>query len=99
MPPLPVIEQYAELFGVYIGDMVGCDLWLGEGGNPPEKGKPDTHLLREKEALHGLLDDKEERINTLRAEVMALAKQLKADPAAKEYFLAISEVLAHLEKR
>jgi transcriptional regulator with XRE-family HTH domain len=97
-PPLPVIEQYANLFNVYIGDLVGRDLWLGEGGQAPQEGQPDSRLLREKDALHGLLDTKEDQIRRLKADVIALARRLKSDPAAKEHYLAISEVLAHLEK-
>jgi transcriptional regulator with XRE-family HTH domain len=97
-PPLKVLQQYADLFQIYIGDLVGRDLWLGEGNQGPQEGQPDSRLLREKDALHGLLDTKEDQIRRLKADVIALARRLKSDPAAKEHYLAISEVLAHLEK-
>lgn len=99
-PPIPVIEQYAELFGVYVGDLIGRDLW--SEGPSMEVNEPAVgygRVVREKELLHDRLDDREQQIERVRADVVRLARQLEQDPAAAEYLAGLQKILAHLEKQ
>lgn len=101
-PPLPVIEQYAKLFNVYIGDLVGKDLWLEQGsgmmGNEPRAVSDNgRYQQRVEELLHGELDKKEARLAQLRRQIMAELKKLSTDPAKTAERDRLAGLLAILE--
>ena len=89
-PPLPVIQQYADLFGVHVGDLVGKDLWAGEAATAVDQ--PDARLQREKRLLHESLEEKEARIKASIAELEKQLRRYAGDPDKKaeiEMLLAI----------
>jgi transcriptional regulator with XRE-family HTH domain len=99
-PPASVIQEYADLFGVYVGDIVGQDMWKGETRPPSEDGvvKELERSVREKSLLHGTVEEQEAKVKQLRRQVVALLRSPAAKEAGGVLGNQLSELLEILDK-
>jgi DNA-binding XRE family transcriptional regulator len=99
-PPSHVQQEYADLFGVYVGDIVGQDMWKGETRPPSEDGvvKELERSVREKSLLHGTVEEQEAKVEQLRRQVVALLRSPAAKEAGGVLGNQLSELLEILDK-
>ena len=83
-PPSDTLDQYADLFGVYVGDIVGQDMWKGETRPPDEVGvvKELERAIREKVLLHDTVEETERQLTRLRLVVRDLMRRSTSDANA-----------------
>jgi len=99
-PPSPVQQQYADLFEVYVGDIVGVEMWKGET-RPPDTASTIKELersIREKSLLHGTIEEQKAQMAALRKKVVLMIRELVDDPAKAGIHDQMKELLAIIEK-
>lgn len=103
MPPITVLKDLADLFGVSIGDLTERDLTQVAPHGMVEEPAPDygrqRQLEREKELLHGSLDEKERALQELTARIEEIEEQLRSDPDLKTRHPELLRMLATLRKK
>jgi transcriptional regulator with XRE-family HTH domain len=99
-PPALVLQEYADLFDVYVGDILGQDMWKGET-RPPDTASTIKELersIREKSLLHGTIEEQKAQMAALRKKVGLIIRELVDDPAKAGIHDQMKELLAILEK-
>lgn len=100
-PGHDVMELYANLFSIYIGDLIGKDLWLGEGAgmavSEPHPPYGDKYQERVERLLHGKLDDMESQRAELKKELAALKRDLASVPKDSPAFGRIQKMIMLLK--